>query len=194
MKQLYYATVFDGRNLKKRGSMDDARYPIGRFNPRHDLTEHERNELIDSLGLAPSRLQTAVRGLSGEQLDTPYREEGWTLRQVAHHIPDSHLNGYVRFKLALTEHQPTIKPYREAEWAMLEDGRYAAPEVSVRLLEALHERWTILLRSLQVDQFARKLTHPEAGVMSLDVALQLYNWHGSHHIAHITSLRERMGW
>ena len=116
------------------------------------------------------------------------------MRQVAHHIPDSHLNGYVRFKLALTEEQPTIKPYREAEWAALEDGRTADPQVSLRLLEALHARWVILLRSLNDQQFNRKLTHPEVGVMSLDIALQLYDWHGNHHIAHITALRDRMQW
>lgn len=174
--------------------MKDERYPTGHFNPQHNLTSVDRSALIESIASAPARLRTALRGLSQKQLETPYREEGWSLRQVAHHIPDSHLNGYIRFKLALTETQPTIRPYREADWALLEDGRNADPEVSIRLLEALHERWAILLTSLSADQFARKLTHPESGVMSLDIALQLYDWHGSHHIAHITTLRERMNW
>jgi uncharacterized damage-inducible protein DinB len=174
--------------------MNDERYPIGHFNPQHNLTSTERGALIESIASAPSRLRAALSGLSQKQLETPYREEGWTLRQVAHHVPDSHLNGYIRFKLALTETHPTIKPYREADWALLEDGRNADPEVSIRLLESLHERWAILLASLSSDQFARKLTHPESGVMSLDIALQLYDWHGSHHIAHIATLRERMNW
>jgi uncharacterized damage-inducible protein DinB len=179
---------------ENEAAMKDERYPIGRFNPNHTLTGSDRRVLIESIATAPSRLRAALGGLAPQQLDTPYREQGWTLRQVAHHIPDSHLNGYTRFKLALTEEHPTIRPYREAEWALLEDGRNADPEVSLRLLEALHERWVILLGSLSSDQFARKLTHPESGVMSLDIALQLYDWHGSHHIAHITSLRERMSW
>lgn len=174
--------------------MSDERYPIGRFNPNHRLTPTDRHALIESIATAPSRLRAALSGLSAQQLDTPYREDGWTVRQVAHHIPDSHLNGYTRFKLALTEDHPTIRPYREADWAMLEDGKSADPEVSIRLLQALHERWTILLGSLSPEQFARTLTHPESGVMSLDIALQLYDWHGRHHIAHISNLRERMNW
>ena len=174
--------------------MKDERYPIGKFNPRYSLTSDERGALIDSLKLAPANLRQAVAGLDDEQLDTPYRENGWSVRQVTHHISDSHLNGYTRFKLALTESHPTIKPYREADWAMLEDGRAADPEISIRLLEALHQRWAILLSSLTPIQFARTLTHPESGVLSLDVELQIYDWHGRHHIAHITSLRERQGW
>lgn len=139
-------------------------------------------------------MRAAIAGLSYEQLETPYRPEGWTVRQTVHHIADSHINAYVRFRLGLTEDVPTIKPYAEKLWAQLEDGRNADPNLSLQLLDAVHQRWTILLRSLPPDVFAHSLRHPESGVMSLDVVLQSYEWHGRHHVAHITSLRERMGW
>lgn len=172
----------------------DERFPVGRFEVRRGIDGQERSALIESIAYAPVRLRDALRGLSTEQLDTRYRDEGWTLRQVAHHVPDSHLNGYTRFKLALTESQPTIRLYEEAKWAELEDGRAADPEISLRLLDALHERWIILLSSLKPEEFTRTLIHPEIGVLTLDAALQLYEWHGRHHIAHITSLRQRKGW
>ncbi len=174
--------------------MSDLRYPVGEFVPRPTITQIERQELIASLDTVPARLRAAIAGLSEQQLETPYRPDGWTVRQTVHHVADSHMNAYVRFKLGLTEDVPTIKPYQEKLWAQLEDGRAAAPGVSLRLLDALHERWTIALRSLPPEVFAQTLHHPESGVMSLDVALQMYEWHGRHHVAHITSLRERMGW
>ncbi|MEP7271338.1 MAG: YfiT family bacillithiol transferase [Acidobacteriota bacterium] len=174
--------------------MTSVRFPVGRFAAQPPIGSGERARLIESLAEVPAKLQRALAGLDNGQLDTPYREEGWTLRQVAHHLPDSHVNGYVRFRLALTEALPTIKPYVEGKWAQLEDARLADPEVSLRLLEALHERWTMLLKSLPAEQFGRSLNHPEMGVMSIDEVLQLYEWHGRHHVAHITSLRKQMAW
>jgi len=132
--------------------------------------------------------------LSTEQLDTPYRPGGWTVRQVVHHLPDSHLNSYIRFRLALTEKEPTIKPYDQERWAELDDAKTAPIEPSLALLEALHQRWIMLLRSLIPADFARTFNHPEMGIVTLDATLRLYEWHGRHHTAHITSLRERMGW
>lgn len=174
--------------------MSDLRYPVGEFIARPTITQVERQELIASLDAVPARLRAALTGLSSEQLETPYRPDGWTVRQTVHHVADSHMNAYTRFKLGLTEDVPTIKPYDENRWAMLEDGRNADPEISLRLLDALHQRWTILLRSLPPDAFAHSFHHPESGVTSLDVALQSYEWHGRHHIAHITALRQRKGW
>lgn len=174
--------------------MSDLRYPVGEFVARAHITPSERQDLIAKLDTTPARLRAAIADLSEEQWETPYRPDGWTVRQTVHHIADSHMNAYIRFKLGLTEDVPTVKPYNEKMWAQLEDGRNADPEISLRLLDALHERWTILLRSLPPEVFAQKLRHPEDGVLSLDVVLQTYEWHGRHHIAHITSLRERMGW
>jgi uncharacterized damage-inducible protein DinB len=139
-------------------------------------------------------MRAALSGLSAQQLDTPYREGGWTLRQLAHHVPDSHLNAYIRFKLALTENIPTIKPYEQGAWARLKDTEQTPVEVSLTLLDALHQRWVVLLNSMRPEDFRRKLNHPESGVQDLDRVLALYSWHGNHHLAHITSLRERMDW
>ncbi len=174
--------------------MTDLRYPIGAFKYEGELTEEERRRAIDAIGELPAKLRAAVEGLAPQQLETPYRPGGWTIRQLVHHLPDSHLNAYTRFKLALTEKEPTIKPYDEAQWANLEDGRNAPTVTSLALLEALHQRWVLLLKSLRPADFGRTLRHPERGVMTLDELLSLYAWHGKHHIAHITSLRERMGW
>ncbi len=174
--------------------MTDLRYPIGEFSYPGEETADERRRAIDEIEATPVRLRAAVQGLSPQQLDTPYRPGGWTVRQVVHHVPDSHLNAYTRFKLALTEDEPTIKPYDEARWAELADVRTAPLGVSFRLLEALHQRWVLLLRSLRPEDYRRTLRHPERGVMSLDQTLCYYAWHGRHHVAHITSLRERMGW
>jgi len=172
----------------------DLRYPIGKFSFAGSNSEEDRVRLIDQIAEAPARLREAVKNLSPEQLDTPYRPGGWTVRQVVHHVPDSHLNSYARFKLALTEDQPTIKDYREDRWAELADARSAPVETSLVLLESLHKRWVAMLRSLTPEQFARGFVHPELGSVSLDRNLSLYAWHGRHHVAHITSLRERMGW
>jgi len=174
--------------------MEDLRYPVGRFRMEGDLTYDQVQRLIDQIAEAPAKLRAAVEGLSPEQLDTTYRPGGWTVRQVVHHLPDSHLNSYVRFKLALTEDQPTIKPYHEDRWAELEDGRNAPVELSLSLLESLHARWVLLLRSLTAEDLARTFNHPELGIIRLDTNVSLYAWHGRHHIAQITSLRERMGW
>jgi uncharacterized damage-inducible protein DinB len=174
--------------------MTDLRYPIGNFQVDNDITDEKRQVWIRQIAETPARLRAAVVGLSPEQLETPYRPGGWTVRQVVHHVADSHLNSYVRFKLALTEQEPTIKPYDEAQWAELIDGRAAPMEVSLALLDSLHTRWVMLLRSLSPEDFQRKFYHPERGPMNLNTNLSLYAWHGRHHTAHITSLRERMGW
>jgi uncharacterized damage-inducible protein DinB len=150
--------------------------------------------LIESLAEAPRRLRAAVKDLSPQQLDTPYRPNGWTVRQVAHHVVDSHLNGYARFIWGLTEAEPVIKTYDEKELAQLADARTADPEVSLTLLEALHRRWVVRLNALQPEQFARSLRHPEWGLLRLDTMLGLYEWHGRHHTAHLTGLRQRMEW
>lgn len=175
---------------------DDLRYPIGRFHrPDGPLGAQERAAAIDAIARAPRALRGAVSGLTREQLDTPYRPGGWTVRQLAHHVPDSHLNAYTRFKLALTEETPTIKPYDEARWAELPDTRDTPVETSLALLDALHERWVALLRAMRAEDFARTLVHPEArATMTLDQMLALYAWHGAHHTAHVTRLREREGW
>jgi len=174
--------------------MNDLRYPIGEFSYPGEQTADERRCTIDEIEATPVRLRAAVQGLSPQQLDTPYRPGGWTVRQVVHHVPDSHLNAYTRFKLALTEDEPTIKPYDEGRWAELADVRTAPLGVSFRLLEALHQRWVLLLRSLRPEDLHRTLRHPQQGVMTLEQILCYYAWHGRHHVAHITSLRERMGW
>ena len=151
--------------------------------------------MIDAIARLPDDFRGAVCGLSESQLDTPYRPEGWTVRQLVHHVPDSHMNAYVRFKLALTEDVPTIKPYDEAEWAKLSDVRDTPIETSLTLLSAMHDRWVRLLSAMSPDDFARKLNHPDWDApLSLDTMLALYAWHGPHHTAHITSLRQRMGW
>jgi hypothetical protein len=174
--------------------MSDLRYPIGKFETKGTLNDAQRRELIQQIAEAPAKLREAVRGLSDAQLDTPYRPDGWTVRQVVHHLPDSHLNSYVRFKWAVTEHEPTIKPYDEKLWAELHEARTAPIELSLALLESLHKRWVLFLQSLKPSDFARKFIHPEHGARDLDWLLQLYAWHGRHHVAHITSLRERVGW
>lgn len=172
----------------------DPRYPAGTFEHRTSITRDDRKALIDTIAAAPARMRAAVAGLSDSQLDTPYRDGGWTLRQVVHHVPDSHLNAYIRLKLALTETAPVIKPYDEAAWAALDDTRATPVEVSLTLLESLHERWVTLLRSMRDEDFARTLVHPDHGTMNLDWLVQLYAWHSLHHVAHVTSLRERKGW
>ncbi len=174
--------------------MTDLRYPIGKFSFDDEITPEKRRQCIQQIAAAPAQLRAAVAGLSPEQLDTPYRPGGWTVRQVVHHVPDSHLNSYIRCKLALTEEEPTIKPYDEKRWAELEDVRATPVEVSLMLLESLHRRWVLLLESLAPADFARKFRHPELGALTLEQNIALYAWHGRHHVAHITSLRQRMGW
>ena len=174
--------------------MADPRYPIGRFQWAGNLSGEQREACIQKIAELPANLRAAVAGLSAQQLDTPYREGGWTVRQVVHHVPDSHLNAYTRCKLALTESEPKIRDYDEARWADLADTRDTPVEVSLALLEALHRRWVILWCGLQEQDFSRTYQHPESGVNSLQQVLAQYAWHGAHHVAHITSLRQRMGW
>jgi uncharacterized damage-inducible protein DinB len=172
----------------------DPRYPIGRFEAPPAITREQREIWIGDIEHLPANLRRAVAGLNDEQLDTPYRRDGWTVRQVIHHLADSHMNAYVRFRLALTETAPTIKPYDEAAWARLPDAKTAPIEPSLKLLDSLHERLTILLRSMGDDNFERSFRHPERGEMRLDTNLGLYSWHGRHHMAHIAQLREREKW
>ena len=168
----------------------DERYPVGKFAWEENLSDARRNELIGQIAEAPAKFRAALTGLSDQQLDTPYREGGWTVRQVAHHLPESHMNAYIRFKLALTEDFPTIKPYDEKRWAETPDTK-ASVAASI---EALHVRWVTMLKALTAADLKRKLKHPELGEVTLERYLGLYAWHGRHHVAHITSLRERKGW
>ncbi|MFL6351308.1 MAG: YfiT family bacillithiol transferase [Bryobacteraceae bacterium] len=172
----------------------DVRYPIGRYKPPREITAAHRTNWLNDLEELPALLKQSVKGLDDSQLDTPYRPDGWTVRQVVHHLPDSHLNSYSRFRFALTEEAPAIKSYDEAAWAELADAKTAPVEISLALLTALHERWVTLLRSLSETDLDRTLRHPEWGEISLDWMLGLYAWHGRHHVAHITSLRERESW
>jgi hypothetical protein len=178
--------------------MEDLRYPIGKFEwipPENEAQmAKRRGHYIDVLAQMPATFAGAIKDLTPAQLDTPYRPEGWTVRQLAHHVPDSHANAYVRFKLALTEYEPTIKPYKEDMWAKLPDTAHTPVEVSFQLLGALHTRWVTLLRGMDSSDFARTLRHPEIGVVDLNRMLAMYAWHCAHHTAHVTSLRKRMGW
>jgi hypothetical protein len=172
----------------------DLRYPIGRVERKSSLTPQERRAAIDAIAAAPAALRGAVNGLTDAQLDTPYRPDGWTVRQLVHHVADSHMNAYTRFRLALTEDNPTIRPYDEASWAELADARSLPIGVSLDLLDGIHERLVHLLRAIKDADFQRPLTHPENGVMTMDALLCTYAWHGRHHTAHVSALRERMKW
>lgn len=168
----------------------DPRYPLGKFEfPAGGVEIAKRTQAIDEIAALPGQIAAAVAGWNDRQLDTPYREGGWTVRQVVHHLADSHMNSYVRYHLALTEDEPTIKPYAEARWAELSDGKSAPVEVSLTLLDALHRRWVMLLRAMTDADFARSFRHPERGVSRLDVTTLLYAWHGKHHLAHIAGVR-----
>jgi uncharacterized damage-inducible protein DinB len=172
----------------------DPRYPIGKFQAPASVSESDRQKLIADVEAAPARLRAAVAGLSPDQFRTPYRDAGWTVLQLVHHVPDSHMNAYIRFKLALTEDEPTIKPYEEARWAELPDSQKTPPEVSLALLDSLHTRWVTLLRGMSAADWKRQFRHPELGIMNLDRTLAMYAWHGKHHVAHITTLRQQKGW
>ncbi len=166
----------------------NPRYPIGKFSFPHSSTAEQRSLWIAEIAEAPAKLRATAEGLDTAQLDTPYRDGGWTARQVIHHLPDSHMNAYIRFKLALTEDEPAVKPYDEAAWARLGDTQSTPVETSLVLLEALHDRWARLLRMLDEAAFARTFRHPELGLIRLDQYLALYAWHGKHHVAHIASV------
>jgi len=172
----------------------NLQYPIGPFESPDPITSEDRARFIQHLGALPAEVRTAVGGLSDAQQDTPYRPDGWTVRQVVHHLADSHLNGYVRFRWTLTEDEPTIKAYDQDAWAKLHDAHQMPVVPSLALLEALHARWVRLCRSLSDADWTRAFYHPKSGRMTLDDALALYAWHGRHHTAHITTLREREGW
>ncbi|PKG23998.1 YfiT family bacillithiol transferase [Niallia nealsonii] len=171
----------------------DERYPIGHFSYQEDEADKLIDTWITEIEMLPEKLAKAVSGLSEEQLETPYRVGGWTVRQVVHHLADSHLNAYTRFKLAVTEQNPIIKPYEEGEWAELAD--YKEPiEVSVQLLQALHTRLVVLLKSLNQEQLQKVFIHPDSGQVLVKENIGIYAWHGNHHLAHITSLCKKKGW
>jgi hypothetical protein len=175
--------------------MEDLRYPIGKFDrSKAPTSAEERKPLIDNIAELPEQLKQAVTGLTGKQLDTVYREGGWTVRQVVHHLADSHMSAYCRYKLALTEDNPAVTSFKEAAWAELADSRVTPVDVSLALVDNLHARWVVLLRSLKAADWERTLTHSQAGLMSLNLLLGLYAWHGAHHVAHITALRRRSQW
>ena len=172
----------------------DRRYPIGPYQPPSEVTPAMRTLAIQEIAALPAAVRAVTQGLNDAKLDTPCRDGGWTVRQVVHHIADSHMNAYVRCRLALTEPEPTIKPYEESAWAELKDAAHSPIDVSLRLLEPLHERWVTLLGSVNPEDFARTFRHPDHGVRTLDWMLFLYAWHGKHHNAHITELKKQKGW
>ena len=174
--------------------MTDLRFPIGKFTREDNVTPEMLRSFTDDIATAPAKLRESVQGLSEEQLDTPYRADGWTLRQVVHHMPDSHLNSYTRFRLALTEDEPMIRTYHEDKWAELADAKTAPVDLSLTMFDSLHSRWVILINALGPSDFERKLKHPALGLIRLDTMLGIYAWHARHHTAHITGLRDRMGW
>lgn len=174
--------------------MSDPRFPIGKFHAPETITAADRAEWIETIAALPANFREVIADLTPAQLDTPYREGGWTIRQVVHHVPDSHMNAYVRYKLALTETDPVIKPYAEGEWAKLNDVTDTPVETSLVLLEKLHERWVNLLRGMSEEAWKRRYVHPEMGPVPLERALGLYAWHSKHHTAHVTELRKRNGW
>lgn len=172
----------------------DPRYPVGKFSPPQGaVPADQRAQMLNQVAEAPAKLRSAIRGLNETQLDTPYRDGGWTSRQVVHHVADSHMNAFIRFKLGLTEDNPTISPYPEHLWANLADQELPT-DVSLPIIDNVHERWVAVLRSMKETDWARTFNHPEIGVQRLDRALALYAWHGRHHVAHITALRAQKGW
>ena len=175
--------------------IETLRYPVGKFSSPSDIKSDNIQDWIQTLERLPGQMREAVMNLSEAQLNTPYREGGWTVRQVVHHVPDSHLNAYCRFKLALTEENPAIRPYMEDRWAELPDSKIAPVAASLELLEAIHNKWVMLLRYMRPEDFKKTFYHPESKVTrSLEVVLCLYDWHSRHHLAHITELKKRMGW
>jgi hypothetical protein len=172
----------------------DLSYPIGKFDFKQTVTPGQYPALIAEIAAAPALFREAVRGLDDAQLDTPYRPGGWTVRQTVHHVADSHMNSYIRWRLALTESEPTIRPYDQKAWAELADSRTAPVEMSLQLIEGMHARWALLLKTLSDADFGRSFRHPELGLVRLDTNLALYAWHGRHHAAHIAGLRQRNGW
>jgi hypothetical protein len=172
----------------------DLRYPIGKFEWPAAVAPADLRRAIDDLAALPAQLREAVAGLDDPKLDTPYRPDGWTVRQALHHVADSHINSYVRFRLAVTEDEPTIKPYDENGWAKLADAAAGPVGLSLDLVDALHRRWVLLLESFGPAEWGRSFRHPERGLIRVDATALLYAWHGRHHVAHVTELRKRQGW
>lgn len=172
--------------------MEDVRYPIGKFNPVADANEQLIMTLIEQIDQQSDLAREAVVGITETQIDTPYREGGWTVRQVIHHIADAHINAYIRFKLAITEDKPTVKLWDEVTWAECEDAKKAPVSLSLSIIEGIHKRWAILLKSLEINDFKKELIHPEMGNIALSTMLQLYAWHGNHHISQIKLFRDRI--
>jgi uncharacterized damage-inducible protein DinB len=171
----------------------DPRYPVGKFERPAKITPDDRLNAIASIAEMPEELRNAVDRLDSDQLNTPYREGGWTVRQLVHHIADSHMNAFIRMRLALTEDWPTIKPYDEKAWATLHDS-VAPVEWSLELIEALHARWVMMLQALSEEQWMRGFNHPENGPMTIEMAALIYGWHSRHHVAHIMHLRSNRKW
>ena len=179
----------------KEGDLNKLKYPIGRFKPNEEFTIEQRNQMIDNIKTFPQKLTGIVTELSESQLDTPYRPDGWTVRQLVHHIADSHVNSYVRFRWTMTEDSPVIKAYDQTKWAELPDAKTAPIKLSLNLLKAVHARWTMLMDRMTDEDFKKELAHPEwDNNLSLNVMVQLYSWHCDHHLSHITSLIQREGW
>jgi len=175
-------------------NIDDLRYPTGKWIRQPSLDASGLAAMIQAIAVTPAALAASVKGLTNAQLDTPYRDGGWTPRQIVHHIADSHMNAYIRFKLGMTEDNPTIKPYDEKKWSDTIDAGQAPAELSLAIVDGVHQRWVQFMKSLDAAAFARTVQHPERGPMTLSDLVQLYAWHGKHHTAHITGLRQRMGW
>ena len=171
----------------------DLSFPVGRFDKNATWTAESRRAALESIATLPQKLRAAVNGLTEAQIDTPYRPGGWTVRQLVHHVADSHMNGYIRTKLALTEDKPTIKPYEQDAWSQLPDSKLPI-EISLVILDSVHQRWTVINRSLKDEDFQRTFVHPELGPLILDTHVHLYGWHSRHHVAHVTGLRERERW
>jgi hypothetical protein len=173
---------------------EDLRYPVGKFKKIEKIDDNLRAQYLKTIAELPKKLRNAIDGLSDEQLETEYRPQGWTVKQVIHHIADSHANSLIRFKLALTEETPMIKPYMEDKWAELVDSKHAPVELSLNQIDSIHGRWSLVLNAMTAEDFDRKLFHPEHGETDLNYMLSLYDWHCKHHLAHITELKKRNNW
>lgn len=179
----------------EKAQLELLRYPIGRFKAPEYITPDQIEKWVNDIEKAPQQIRKASGHLTDEQLDTPYRPEGWTLRQVVHHVADSHLNSYIRFKWTLTEDKPTIKAYNQNDWGELADARQGPVALSLDLLDSLHRRWVLVLRNIRPEQWKRSFIHPETGKeIPLDVLVSLYAWHGKHHLGHIETLKKAKGW
>ncbi len=175
--------------------LEHLKYPIGKFNAKAFSSDTDLNQAIEDIAGLPVEFEKAINSLSNEQLDTPYRPGGWTIKQLVHHVVDSHINAYVRMKIALTEKDPTIRPYEEGEWAKLEDTATTPVKISLDMLSLLHKRWVNLIRSLDSTQLTKKYYHPgDKEWVNLKTMIGMYAWHGNHHLAHVTELIKREGW